>query len=118
MRTETEDDDEVVRDGESVRVSAFLMDGVQRSMSHGRDARMAARDAYIQQLNNAWRTPLRDLAPPIDPSRGPLSRETDPDNAADRAYQSYKDQLANAWRADPNAATAIERQAESWRGGR
>ena len=47
---------------------------------------------------------------------------TEPDDNAqgrrDAAWAAYRDRLGNAWRTDPRAATAIERQGEQWRGGR
>jgi hypothetical protein len=99
------------------------------------DARMAARDAYVKRLTNAWRTPARDyenarISPPTDPGdpnenlvRQHISTET---NAAaqarrDRIWEDYKNNLGNAWKqgsTDPAAATAIEQQAEQWRGGK
>jgi len=47
---------------------------------------------------------------------------TEPDENAqarrDAAWAQYRDRLGNAWKTNPSAATAIERQGERWRGGR
>jgi hypothetical protein len=48
-------------------------------------------------------------------------RGNEPDDVAEikeRAWAQYRDNLQNAWKTDPRAATAIERQGERWRGGR
>jgi hypothetical protein len=94
-----------------------------------RDARTATRDAYfemVKRAENAWRTPIRDAAEPDLASRPEeVMRHhlrTEPDENAqarrDAAWAQYRDQLGNAWKTDPRAATAIERQGERWRGGR
>ena len=90
-------------------------DAVRRGAYYGMVARAA----------NAWCTPVRDFAQP-DQSSTPaeLARHlrTDPNDDAqarrDRAWIQYRDNLASAWKTDPRAATAIERQAEMWRAGR
>jgi hypothetical protein len=96
----------------------------------GRDAHTATRDAYfemVKRAENAWRTPpTRDTAEPDLGSRPEelmrahlRAEEIDEAQARrDRAWAAYRDQLSNAWRTDPGRATAIERQAEMWRGGR
>lgn len=89
-----EDGDEVVRDGESVKVSFFLMDARQRRFAtfdaaahqpgyrFASDAAMErrrheARDAYIDRTVNAWKQP-RDQKPDDDPDAD------DPANAVQR----------------------------------
>ena len=140
------DETETARDGEVVRTRMLMMDA-RRSAFDARDhqphyaevsdamlgALGSARGAWIKQINDAWRTPQRtgdmrsgDAAEPDNSSRAAVMRRhlrgDDPDdNAAarrEKAWAAYKDQLSNAWRTDPRAATAIERQGERWRGGR
>jgi hypothetical protein len=110
--------------------------------------RWEARDAMIRRAEQAWRTPDRDAAEPDLGSRPEelLRRHlwgkpdddgaSDPGNPSavmrrhltkrdeqaqrerDLAWTRYRDNLANAWKTNPRAATAIERQGERWRGGR
>ena len=104
------------------------------------DARTAARDAYLEMVRraeSAWRQPMdqngpggplwshRDAAEPDNSSPPEVMRAhlrgNEPDNVAEikeRAWAQYRDNLQNAWKTDPRAATAIERQGERWRGGR
>jgi len=105
-----------------------------------RDARTAAREArdqMIERATSAWRLPQRDphkdaaepdAGSPPGVMRAHL-RGTDPDEPdepdaddvqgrRDAIWNDYKTRLANAWKTDPRAATAIERQGERWRGGR
>jgi hypothetical protein len=96
------------------------------------DARRSSYDAMVARLTNAWRMPARVPLPDAGPrvGGGPDAAEqllrrhlrSEPDDGAqarrDRAWAQYRDQLGNAWKADPRAATAIERQGEQWRGGR
>ena len=84
--------------------------------------------AWIKQTCDAWRTPSRDAAEPdlgsrpeeVMRMRRHLRTEPDDDAQArrDAAWAQYRDQLGNAWKIDPRAATAIERRGEQWRGGR
>jgi hypothetical protein len=92
--------------------------------------RRAAYDDYCRRLTDAWRTPHKDAAEPEaatqllhpDPYSGVQApRRPVPSDARERAWNSYKNQLGNAWqqgRTDPQAATAIEQQAEKWRHGK
>jgi hypothetical protein len=102
-----------------------------RDLDALRDAARAARDAWIKQTCEAWRTPSRDAAEPdlgsrpeeVMRMRRHLRGTEEEDDAAalrEKSYAAYKDRLSNAWRGrtDPRAATAIERQGERWRGGR
>jgi hypothetical protein len=158
-RIDDEDDDDMVRDGESVRVPVFLVDTVRfqdgephfvRAVDEGgksasladldtaRDAARAARDAWIKQTCDAWRTPSRDAAEPAaaealltrhlrdkpdddgapDPGdvaaverRRLTERGAEAQRERDTAWQQYKDRLSNAWRgrAYPREAGAAER---------
>jgi hypothetical protein len=142
-----------------VRVRTFLTDRVEYDNNHqprfvrmvdeastARDAARAARDAWIKQTTEAWRTPARDVAQPDLGSRPEevMHRKPDDDGAPDpgdvaaverrrltergaeahrqrdAAWQQYKDRLSNAWRGrtDPSRASEIEREGERWRGGR
>jgi hypothetical protein len=106
-----------------------------------RDAAQAARDRWIADMCSAWKRPLardaaepdaaeqllaRHLGKPDDegaPDPGNIRaverrRLTEAQRERDLAWIRYRDNLANAWKTDPHAATAIERQGERWRGGR
>src|SRR5262245_11333739 len=130
-----DDDDRVVADGEHVRVPLHLCDATQRavfaayahqpgfvsvSSAAVRDARREARDArqvWIRKMCDAWRTPLRSDAAEPDAAEALLKRhlgsEPDEDDAAcaekirERTRAEYLDQLQNAWRTNPQAATTI-----------
>src|SRR5262249_43434314 len=96
-----------------------------------RDAAGAARDQWIADMCDAWkRPPTRDayqpdlgsrpeelmrrhLWGPDDdgaPERGEAQRERD------RAWTRYRDDLQNAWKTKPRAATAVENRLERERG--
>jgi hypothetical protein len=107
-----------------------------------RDAAQAARDRWIADMCSAWkRPPTHDAGEPDEQLlarhlRGKPDDDGAPDpgdvraverrrltNAEaqrerDLAWTRYRDNLANAWKTDPRAATAIQRQGERWRGGR
>jgi hypothetical protein len=139
-----DDDDDVVRDGEGVRVPVYLIDTVrfedgearflravdERSKSANftdvdaaRDAVQAARESWIKQMCDAWkRPPTRDAAE-ADAGEVLLKRHlrSEPDDNAqalrERAYRNYCDELSRAWqrgRTDPRAATAVERQRRAY----
>ena len=157
-----DDETEMARDGEVVRTRMLMMDSADLSrhqrgyrmsdeasnlqdLDAARDAARAARDAWIKQTCDAWRTPSRDAAEP-DAAEALLTRHLrdkpddegapDPGDVAaverrrltergaeaqrerDLAWTRYRDNLANAWKTNPRAASAIERQGERWRGGR
>jgi hypothetical protein len=144
MRTVRRDRDEIIEDGKSVRVPIMLADSVAHNhQPHFYDApttndatrrRAAARDAYVSALKDAWRTPHKDaserdaaervLTEQDDPNERTLRRHLGGGESAeiqarrDREWSEYCDRVANAWRTDPVAATAIEHQGERWRGGR
>jgi hypothetical protein len=128
------DDDEIVKDGESVRVPVYLMDATQRRFAafdadahrphHAeltdevRKLRAKTRAEYLAGLRDAWRTPHRDAAEP-DSSSPPevMRRHLEPDNAHARrnaAWAAYKDQLGRAWRTDLRRADVVEREREKW----
>jgi len=106
-----EDDDYVLRDGETVRflrVPMFAMDALQREVASawpptladafpGRttaDARDDGCAEYISRLSNAWRTPA---APAANKAAAPKSASTG-DPRTD-AYAEYCVSLANRWQA-------------------
>ena len=114
----------------NMRFSATAENADPSRISDARDARAVANasyDAMCARLQDAWRTPGRDFAQPdmgTRPEDLALMRRhlrTEPDDDAqarrDAAWAQYRDQLGNAWKIDPRAATAIERQGERWRGG-
>jgi len=146
-RIDDEDDDDMVRDGDTVRTPLYLVDAVRfedgqphflravdeasksktvLDLDAARDAARAARESWIKQMCDAWkRPPTRDASQPDlgtraeEMMRRHLRTEPDYDAQArrDAAWAQYRDQLGNAWKIDPRAATAIERQGERWRGG-
>ena len=125
------EDEDIIRDGESVRVPLYLMDGVQKEISAHRPRQLvadahtlgvravadAAYDEMLANLKDAWRTKTKDdddLAAAMH--RRQIKKEHD-------AYEKFKDDLSQAWRqpmsmTHPYAANAIERQGERWRGDR
>jgi hypothetical protein len=159
-----DDNDDELRDGESVRVPVFLVDTVRfkdgqphfvravdqpsksktvLDLDAARDAARAARESWVKQMCDAWkRPPMLDAAQPDlgtrpeevmrpdddgapDPGdvraverRRLTERGTEAQGERDRAWRRYCDNLQNAWKTNPRAATAIERQGERWRGGR
>jgi hypothetical protein len=89
-----DDDDDVVRDGESVRVPIHLMDGVQRQIAF--DARTAARDAMIRRAQNAWRHGAADAASkPVTVTDLDKLRD-----AARTARATWIKQMCDAWKTD------------------
>jgi hypothetical protein len=93
-----------------------------------KDARMAARDAWIADMQNAWKRPVRDAAAPdlgtrpeeLSMMRRRNAPDPDLDLSAgalqakkDAAYFDYKNRIENAWRnpglTDPTTANEIER---------
>jgi hypothetical protein len=91
---------------------------------------IAAREAKIQQMRDAWRKPFtaafRDGPQPdtsnLEPPDDDDANGDNGQDARERQYQARCESLQNAWRSpgvtNPSAATAIEQQAEQWRGGR
>ena len=95
-----------------------------------------ARDAYVRQLQDAWRTPapdrltsgksIRDGAEPDNSSSRFVRGSDDPDGAQakrDQAYEEYAASITQAWKNPPGAAppapaSRVERIGEQTRGGR
>jgi hypothetical protein len=143
-KNDLDDDDDVVRDGESVTVPIAMMDVQQRRFAVNptnhkahyaelsgevRAIRSATRARYLAGLRDAWRRPGRDAAQPDNNSpTEPMRRHLEPDQpepdadvddqARRKAYENFKTRLSNAYKTDPRAANAIEQQGERWRGGR
>ena len=109
--------------------------GARPRRRNSEDAQVAARKAatrsyhqMVRRLEDAWRRPVgsvRDNGEPDMSSSAETMRHhlrTEPDENAqarrDAVWAQYPDQLGNAWKTNPSAATAIERQGERWRGGR
>jgi hypothetical protein len=126
-RRRKEDDDEVEgaegqneTDPDEIGQSSLSV----RSRRGAADARMAARDEYIQRTTSAWRTPIRDAAEPDSGSPEGLMRRhlrggDNPDaSAAEKAWRQRNAQLESAWRGgtDVTAAGKIEAQRERWLG--
>jgi hypothetical protein len=128
-----------VSDGKASKSAKFT------DLEAARDAVRAARDRWIADMCSAWKRPLaRDAAEPdateqllarhlrgpddngaLDPDdiraverRRLTERSAEAQRERDLAWTRYRYNLANAWKTDPRAATAIERQGERWRGGR
>jgi hypothetical protein len=120
------DDDDVVRDGESIHVPVLLMDAEElrqhrpgyRIAAHEvtdfrglrlDTMRRTARDEYVKRTCDAWRGPGDDpdRAPlPQAPSMAAPAKEPEkplPDpGVVEAAYQSYKRALGQAWRLSPD----------------
>lgn len=108
-----EDDDEVVRDGQKVRVSLTLMDSLQKAIAGNvtvpalcrpgyvqlNDAQVADKAAtyaaYNERLNNAWKAP-----PPLLPQP---HTDTKARAAAADHYGQYDKKVSERWRG-PKAA--------------
>jgi hypothetical protein len=120
-----------------------------RDLDALRDAARAARDQWIERMCDAWRTPPRGArdaaepnaaealpAPHNDPGAALRRHLFGPDDDGapdpgdvraverqqrerDLAWNRYRDDLQNAWKANPRAAPRIELEAESekWRHG-
>lgn len=91
------DDDGLLRDGQSIRVPMFLMDGsAPDDLALHRPGTRTAMDAdlrsanayqhYVTRMNDAWRSP---------PAAAPPARTTD---AAEAGRDRYVASLADAWR--------------------
>jgi hypothetical protein len=143
---------DVARDGEVVHCPVHLRDARQQAVAAMRwphhadrqtgdadyhrpgyrisvdsDARAgarAARDAMIERVSSAWRTPGRDAAEP-DAAEELLRRHmrTEPDDDAqarrDRAYSDYCDRLGSAWKigkTDPSEAARVKAAQQNWLG--
>ena len=111
MRHGIEDDDDIVRDGERVRVPMMLMDssrmvaidcgpggphrpGFRVSTDKAvYAARDKAYDAMIKRTSDAWKSVERREADVEIAAEPPLCED-----AREDAYQRYKMRMANAWR--------------------
>src|SRR5262249_41165424 len=92
------DDDEMVRDGESVRVPMFLMDKVQRAVA-----------TIGQRLHDG-------MGNPAGRKRGyALGGNAEQRQLAAEAYDERTTRLQNAWRSPAGAAERNEAQLEAWR---
>jgi hypothetical protein len=109
--------------------------GARPRRRNSEDAQVAARKAatrsyhqMVRRLEDAWRRPVGSVRANGEPDMSSSAEtmrhhlRTEPDENAqarrDAAWAQYRDQLGNAWKTNPSAATAIERQGERWRGGR
>jgi hypothetical protein len=104
------DDDDEVKDGETIRVPIYLCDATQHRPRYGelsdeqRKVRQTTRDAYVRDLANAWRSP-RDAAAPDEPGEPdePDEQRPLPDpGVVEATYQAYRKALGQAWRLAPN----------------
>jgi hypothetical protein len=97
MRRDNDVDDDILKDGETMRVPVFLLDGSggtrlnQPGFRTAADAAAAdaawdeARQQCISRMSNAWRGPS-------------AARDEKPARTADEAYLDYVQRLENAWR--------------------
>jgi hypothetical protein len=130
-RIDDDNDDEVVRDGEGVRVPVYLIDTVRfqdgqphflrapdaasKSTNLGdfdaaRDAVRAARDTWIKQTCDAWkRTPTRDTAEP-DAAEAVLRRAPAPHDDPEAALRRHLFGPDDDGAPDPGDIGAVERQ--------
>lgn len=110
------DIEDIVRDGQKLRVPMVAMDSLQRSVAaHAAlnfgdaeqiaERREAARDAYIADLEQAWRSPQRVAADresiniPNENIDFATADTADAQQARrDAAYRRYVADLENRWR--------------------
>src|SRR5262249_9400715 len=127
--------DEAVRDTGAATRDADHRPGFRYATDAARAAVRAARDEMIRRAQKASRTPHRDAGQPdlgTRPEELMMRRHLfgapgapDPGDVhavelrgeqaqreRDRAWSRYRDDLANAWKTNPRAATAIERRGE------
>lgn len=97
MKLKTDEDDKVVRDGQSVSLPVTLMDGVQREVASDAIAikqRIAdAHSKYRTDVSNRWRAGPRGAQTP-SPMLTPPAVTPD----AETAYAAYDHAIANRWR--------------------
>jgi hypothetical protein len=109
------DDEDVLRDGQVLRVPTHLMDSLQRSVASARDgtvfdaslhrpgfraagqasddARTRAYDEMCRDMADAWKSDAQRIADTARAAEPPLCED-----ARENAYLKYKKWLANAWR--------------------
>jgi hypothetical protein len=105
---------------------ARLADAWRMSPTTNGPGSAAAEELLRRHLGDHENPRIPDPTDPGDPNenliRRHLSTETNAGAQAerDRAWNRYRDNLQNAWRGttNPANATAIEKQAEAWRGGK
>ena len=110
MRRNYNDDDNIVKDGESVKVSVMMMDAAQRyaaaAVAAGSDEyanhrpgfrdsavaavnRMSARDEFLRKLQDAWKA---DQTEPDEPPKGKITnfKVPNPDEPDDPVARNEK----------------------------
>jgi hypothetical protein len=106
--------------------STDLIDRRGVTLEQARQLRDEAFAALCKRSQSAWKRRSTDAEPDgDDPDENSNNNERDPADleaameARERARLERDQRGDNAWRrTNPNAATATERQAERWRGGR
>jgi hypothetical protein len=112
MRRDRDDDDDnyVLKDGESLRRRLLAMDGRTVAVDCGpggphrpgfrvstdqaaQAARDKAYDAMVKEAENAWKSEAQRIADIEFAAEPPLCED-----AREDAYQRYKKRMANAWR--------------------
>jgi hypothetical protein len=119
------EEEEEVKDGQSVRVPMMIMDSTtprrNLSFADAQAAKNAAYDEMCRRLTGAWRTPLRDQLPHDDPAASmrrhlgePDDDPTEPDDldgndiaGVKQARARYLDQLQSAWKTPPRMVTGF-----------
>ena len=104
-----DDDDGVIKDGESVRVPIKLMDSATPEQRKALDALHedaarktldAAYDDYDKRIQNAWRNPPQLPGTKLTPGLHQQQRDViaPTGDARERAREDYIRRLTNAWR--------------------
>ncbi len=97
--TNKHDDDELMADGQTLRVPLMMRDSMRCGFRDVTDAKQQLRDAvdaYRAEMSSAWQRPLNrcDAAPPAG-----RSHQTDGLLLTrDEAYRRYVDDMSNGWR--------------------
>jgi hypothetical protein len=92
------DDNDVVRDGESVRVSLHMMDGLQRAVA-----------TYGLRLHDGMGNPAGQKQGYV------FGGNAEQRQRVAKAYDEWTKRLHNAWRTPGAAAERNEMQLEAWR---
>jgi len=85
-----DDEDEVIRDGKSVRVALHMMDDEKPTPERIKMIRNQAAEKCAERTANAWRQPLgqtEKVAPPKPSTQSP-----------DQAYEAMVERTKNAWK--------------------
>ncbi len=89
-KLDEDDEDEVLRDGKTVRVNMLMMDGEKPTPERIKMIRNQAAEKCAERTANAWRQHLgqtEKIAPPKPSPQSPV-----------QAYEAMVERTKNAWR--------------------